>query len=221
MKRVLLVRGFGSPAVTKLVGALLIAASSPSAEQADTNKIIPLIVMDDVPLNDAIANLARQAGINIILDPQLTSQTRQSVSGRWQNTTAEQLLGALLKEHKMGMIENPTTAVARIVSTNKVIAPLPNQARENTNNIVPLISMQAVPLDVAINKLASQAQLQITLDPELWKSSSAIPTVSFRWENLTSKQALAALLDNHDLEIMEDPATVGKRIVLRKKKVEN
>ena len=33
--------------------------------------VIPLIVMDDVPLTDAIKNLARQAGLNYMLDPKV------------------------------------------------------------------------------------------------------------------------------------------------------
>ena len=37
----------------------------------DPNEVIPLIVMDDVGLNDAIKNLARQAGLNYMLDPKV------------------------------------------------------------------------------------------------------------------------------------------------------
>jgi len=56
--------------------ALLIAVSPAGmpalpGRAADTNFVIPLIVMEDVPLTDAIKNLARQAGINYILDPRV------------------------------------------------------------------------------------------------------------------------------------------------------
>ena len=45
------------------------AATTSSAAQPGT--VIPLIVMDDVPLIDAVRNLARQAGINYMLDPKI------------------------------------------------------------------------------------------------------------------------------------------------------
>ena len=50
------------------------APSEPAKEPqapASPDTIIPLIVMDDVPLTDAIKNLARQAGLNYMLDPKV------------------------------------------------------------------------------------------------------------------------------------------------------
>src|SRR5581483_2866024 len=63
--------------------------------------IIPLIVMDDVPLTDAIKNLARQANINYMLDPRISfgqpgpngqPVPQPNVSIRWENISAEQAL---------------------------------------------------------------------------------------------------------------------------------
>src|ERR1035437_7468287 len=50
--------------------------TAPPAPVADVGTpqagaIIPLIVMDEVPLTDAIKNLARQAGLNYMLDPKM------------------------------------------------------------------------------------------------------------------------------------------------------
>lgn len=90
---------------------------------ADTN-VIPLIVMEDVPLTDAIKNLARQAGINYILDPRV-SASGPTVSGRWENKTAEQLLGTMLQEHKLVMVGNTATSVARIASKDQGVKPPP------------------------------------------------------------------------------------------------
>jgi len=48
--------------------------------------VIPLIVMDDVPLTDAIKNLARQAGLNYILDPKVAfGQPRPLTGGLFPN----------------------------------------------------------------------------------------------------------------------------------------
>src|SRR5450759_2561938 len=82
------------------------AATPSSIAQPDA--IIPLIVMDDVPLTDAIRNLARQSGLNYMLDPKIAfgqvgpdgkATPQPSVSIRWENITAEQALAALLNNY--------------------------------------------------------------------------------------------------------------------------
>ena len=104
------------------------AAASTNApvatSQAPGAAIIPLIVMDDVPLTDAIKNLARQAGLNYMLDPKdpVLAEGRTngqpaaqpSVSIRWENITAEQALNALLANYSLQMQEDPKTKIARI-----------------------------------------------------------------------------------------------------------
>jgi type II secretory pathway component GspD/PulD (secretin) len=85
--------------------------------------VIPLIVMDDVPLTDAIKNLARQAGLNYMLDPKIgfgqpdaTGKVtpQPSVSIRWENITAEQALNALLNNYSLQLVEDPKTKIARV-----------------------------------------------------------------------------------------------------------
>jgi type II secretory pathway component GspD/PulD (secretin) len=165
-------------AAAVLVSAILIAAASAPAQPASTNKIIPVIVMDQVRLSDAIAALARNAGINYILDPRLSDST-QTVNGRWESTTAEKLLGAVAKDHGLKLIENPATSVTRIVSTNQVVSPVAvSHVGNATNDILPVISLDDVPLNEVIKKLAAQAHLQVTFDPALWKFGMMIPSVS-------------------------------------------
>jgi type II secretory pathway component GspD/PulD (secretin) len=85
--------------------------------------IIPLIVMDDVPLTDAIRNLARQASLNYMLDPKIgfgqlgpdgKVTAQPSVSIRWENITAEQALNALLGNYSLQLVEDPKSRIARI-----------------------------------------------------------------------------------------------------------
>ncbi len=210
----------GALTIVALCSVILLAPLPTSAQQAaTTNKLIPLIVMDDVPLEDAIRNLARVAGINYILDPRISS-SRPTISGRWENTTAEELLGKVLQKHKLTMVLNPATSVARIASSNQVIKPVPAiQAGTDTNTLIPVIVLDEAPLDMAIKKLAALANLNVSLDPGFLEPSSgkgAIPTVTFRWENLTARQALAALLDNYDLTMIEDPTTPNAQITIKK-----
>ncbi len=85
--------------------------------------VIPLIVMDDVPLTDAIRNLARQAKLNYMLDPKIGFGQpgpdgkiipQPTVSIRWENITAEQALAALLSNYGLQLIEDPKSKIARV-----------------------------------------------------------------------------------------------------------
>ncbi len=112
------------------------AASGTSAAEsapADPGAVIPLIVMDEVPLTDAIRNLARQARLNYMLDPKigfgqpgpdgkLTAQP--TVSIRWENITAQQALMALLANYNLDLSEDPKTHIARVTVKDPAAPPL-------------------------------------------------------------------------------------------------
>ena len=86
----------------------------------DANAVVPLLVIEDAPLPDAIKQLARSAGLNYMLDPKITAPTeagpRQQpmVSLRWENLTAEQALTAVLATYNLTMIEDPKSKIVRI-----------------------------------------------------------------------------------------------------------
>lgn len=103
------------------------ATTAPPAQPAPTpnpaSPVIPLIVMDEVPLIDAIKNLARQASINYMLDPRLNYGQpgpdgkiipQPSVSIRWENVTAEQALFALLNNYNLQLTSDNKTGIARV-----------------------------------------------------------------------------------------------------------
>ncbi|MCS7089256.1 MAG: secretin N-terminal domain-containing protein [Verrucomicrobiota bacterium] len=99
-------------------GADAAAPAKPSG-----NLIIPLILMDDLPLTDAIRNLARQAGINYLMDPKVGFGAPgpdgrvvpvPNVSLRWENVTAQQALEALLNNYDLQLVQDPKTGIARI-----------------------------------------------------------------------------------------------------------
>ncbi len=110
------------PAAAPVAAPVAAPAAAPAATST-TGAVIPLIVMDDVPLTDAIKNLARQAGLNYIMDPAISFGQigpdgkpipQPSVSIRWENVTAEQALNALLNTYKLQLVEEPKTKIARI-----------------------------------------------------------------------------------------------------------
>jgi hypothetical protein len=199
-----------------------------------TKEIIPTIRMDNVPLDDAIRNLARQAGINYILDPRLSGGSvgpdgkfvqEPSVTGVWTNVTAEEALDTLLKQHSLAMVSSPATTIARIALTNEPVKPVPaSQVAGDTNHVIPLIVMDDVPLADAISNLARQAQLKVTFDTgvetafaDSFRRPMSDSQISVRWTNVTARQALAALLDDFDLlMVQDDPSASAVTITTRK-----
>jgi type II secretory pathway component GspD/PulD (secretin) len=131
-----------SPAVEVEVEpvASIPAATEPGAEAAsatDADAVIPLIVMDEVPLTDAIKNLARQANLNYMLDPKITfgqpgpdgrAAQQPLISIRWETVTAHQALAALLNNYNLQIVEDPKTHIARI-TTKDPAAPEPLETR--------------------------------------------------------------------------------------------
>jgi type II secretory pathway component GspD/PulD (secretin) len=98
-------------------------SATPAATPTQPGAIIPIIIMDDVPLTDAIKNLARQAGLNYMLDPKIAYGqvgadgkiiAQPSVSVRWENVTAEQALYALLNNYSLQLVEDPKSHISRV-----------------------------------------------------------------------------------------------------------
>ena len=86
--------------------AVLVSAATSAAPPAK-DEVIPLIEMENVPLSDAIRQLARQAHLNVLLDPRLSEPpfTRLTVSIRWQEVTARDALVALLDNYGLVLVE--------------------------------------------------------------------------------------------------------------------
>jgi type II secretory pathway component GspD/PulD (secretin) len=115
--------GSATNAVTATTAAAA-TTNAPAAEQPTGSAIIPLIVIDDTPLLDAIRNLARQAGINLMIDPRVAygqvdpatgkPTAQPTVSIRWENITADQALHALLNNYGLQAVEEPKVKITRI-----------------------------------------------------------------------------------------------------------
>jgi len=116
-----------SGATTSAIAAPAGEAATPAAASATKSgraaEVIPLIVMDDLPLTDAIRNLARQAGINYLIDPKVAYGApgpdgkmvpMPTVSIRWENVTAQQALEALLNNYDLQLVQDPKTGIGRI-----------------------------------------------------------------------------------------------------------
>jgi type II secretory pathway component GspD/PulD (secretin) len=85
-----------------------------------------------------------------------------------------------------------------------------------------LIQFQDVPITTAIENLARQAGINYLIDPKIGYGQpdqngqiKAEPTLSIRWENVTAEQALVALLDNYNLQLVSDRKTQIARITAK------
>jgi type IV pilus assembly protein PilQ len=104
---------------------------APATAQAE---VVPLIVIDEAPLIEAVKTLARQANINFILDPRLTNPdpgpdgkvpVPPNVTIRFENVTAEDALVSVLDTYGLTMVRDPRTKVARItIKDPDALAPL-------------------------------------------------------------------------------------------------
>ncbi len=118
-------------------GASTNEAASAASPQPSAPASIPLIQFQDVPITTAIENLARQAGINYLIDPKVgygqPDQNGQikpepTLSIRWENVTAEQALMALLDNYGLQITTEHKTQIARI-TTKDPTAPVPLSTR--------------------------------------------------------------------------------------------
>ena len=175
---------------------------------------IPLIQFQDVPLTTAIENLARQAGINYLLDPKIGfGQPDQSgqvkaeptLSIRWENVTAEQALRALLDNYGLQLAQDPKTHIARITTKDPTAAP-PLVTRviqlkyAGVSNMT--VSVQSVFTDKRSRVLPDSRTSQLVVvatDPE----QTAVDTLVAQLDTPTRQVLIEAKL----VEISSNPST--------------
>jgi len=93
---------------------------------------IPLIQFSDVAITTAIENLARQAGINYMLDPKIgygqpdqngQIKAEPQLSIRWENITAQSALLALLDNYGLQLIVDKKTGIDRVAPKDPLAPP--------------------------------------------------------------------------------------------------
>jgi type II secretory pathway component GspD/PulD (secretin) len=205
-----------APAATNLP---VVMTGEPSAAP-DTNAptipvaSIPLIQFQDVPLTTAIENLARQAGINYLLDPKIgfgqpdangQVKAEPTLSIRWENVTAEQALRALLDNYGLQLIEDKNNHIARI-TTKDPSAPPPLATRviqlkySSVSNMT--AAVQSVFTDKRSKVLADTRTSQMVVvatDQE----QSAVDTLVAQLDTPTRQVLIEAKL----VEISSNPST--------------
>ena len=185
------------------------AATNPPAVSS-----IPLIQFQDVPITTAIENLARQAGINYLLDPKIgygqpdangQIKPEPTLSIRWENITAEHALLALLDNYGLQLVEDTRTHIARITIKDPS-APPPLTTRvvqlkySSTSNMVD--SIQAALTDKRSRVLPDNRTSQLVVvatDPE----QAAVDTLIGQLDKPTRQ----VLIETKLVEISSNPST--------------
>jgi type II secretory pathway component GspD/PulD (secretin) len=201
-------------------------ANTPASDSTDTNGAadmtaavpvvasIPLIQFQDVPITTAIENLARQAGINYLLDPKIgygqpdangQIKTEPTLSIRWENITAEHALEALLDNYGLQLVQDSNTKIYRI-TTKDPTAPPPLVTRviqlkyASTSNMVD--SVQGSLTDRRSRVIADNRTSQLVVvatDPE----QAAVDTLI----NQLDKPTRQVLIETRLVEISSNPTS--------------
>ena len=160
-----------------------VAPAAPAAaamSSTNRNQLLPLIKFDDVPITTAIENLAREAEINYIVEPNLFPSADSNgnlmeepfITLRLKNINAKDALDQILNDHELAMVEDTITSVARIVRRDESVYVLDasllseetNQLASSAKLTIPMIQFQDVPLDVALENLLKQASISYEID---------------------------------------------------------
>jgi len=95
---------------------------TPAIAEASSDEILPLVQFEGAPLVDVIKTLARQAGLNVIFDPQVLAAADgpegraiyPPVSIRLENVTAQNVLEAVLNNNNLSLQRDPRTRISRV-----------------------------------------------------------------------------------------------------------
>jgi hypothetical protein len=82
--------------------------------------------------------------------------------------------------------------------------------------IMPLITIEDAPLADAIHTLARQGEISYTISRQVLSSNLMDTSVTIRFENVTARHALAAVLDNYGLAIVQNGTNKPLQIIAKK-----
>lgn len=196
--------------------------AGPAAITADADAPVPHVVFDDVPLLDAIQQLAREAKVSFQADPGLFDPTNgppPNVSLRWETVTYRGALDTVLQNYGLALVRMEGTPVLRLTRTlppsqewpfevcDIATMPLPASADERLSTV----TVDNAPGMDAIKIVARQAALNYLIDPSL---SSALSTnYLLRLTNVTLRAALKRILADNGVALMGDKTTSIYRII--------
>ncbi|MBL9169276.1 MAG: hypothetical protein JNN07_16165 [Verrucomicrobiales bacterium] len=203
-----------APEATKEAPATAPGAPTETPAGPDGTEVVPLIVIDDVPLTDAIRNLARQSGLNFQFDPRVTAPTvgpdgkplpLPSVSFRWENVSAHDALVALLDNYNLVLLKDPQSRISKItVKDPKAEEPLVSRIVQlkyaDPTNLVTLLKPNLTARSQVLSDIRT-AQLIVSTTAREWETVSNIVTKL----DTPTKQVL---IESRMLETAKNPTSI-------------
>lgn len=201
------------------VGLLSVVSPHPASNQP-----IPILEFNHTPLRDAVALMARQAGMKIKFDPALLNEKMPEVVGDWRHVRAGQVLCALLDNYGWQMTEDavsggfrvsaaPACAVNPYCKTANILKTEPADETE-TDPVMLQVKFGHAPLSHVIQALAIQADLNIQFDPRVANKLNSL-TAKACWRNITCRRALQEVLDQYGLQAVAVPGNPIYRITTK------
>ncbi len=185
------------------------AAPAPAPAAGGAAETVPLIVIDDVPLTDAIRNLARQSSLNFQFDPRVTTTgpatNQPNVSIRFENVTAQEALQAVLDNYNLVLVQDPKSKIARItIKDPKAEDPLFSQTIQlkysDPTNLVTLVKSTLSPRSSVMGDPRTSQLLVTTTEKEM----NAVVVLIAKLDTPTKQVLIEARL----LETAHNPSTV-------------
>jgi len=194
------------PAGTNAAPADKPAGGAPAdAPAAKPDEPVPLIVIDDVPLTDAIRNLARQAGLNFQFDPRISASNQPNVSIRFENVSATEALNAVLDNYNYTLVKDSKSKIARItIKDPKAEEPLVSKIVQlryaDASNLVAVVKSTLTPRSSVLADPRTAKLIVTTTDKEMDKAVELI--------NLLDSPTKQVLIEARLLETSRNPTTV-------------
>ena len=166
---------------------------------------VPLIVIDDVPLTDAIRNLARQSNLNFQFDPKIAASNQPNVSIRFENVSASEALNAVLENNNLAIVRDTKSKIARItVKDPKAEEPLISKIVQlkysDPSNLVSIVKQTLSTRSAVIGDPRTANLIISTTEKEMEAAISLITKL-----DLPTKQVL---IEARLLETSHSPSSV-------------
>ena len=192
--------------------------------EADVTRL-PLVEMKDVPLSEGIKRLAKQANIKFSYDSHLkdwwaiTDDVGRRIhepllNFHWTNISARDAFCRVLRDNDLVITQNQLTGDSQITMIDGDAMSNDLGIYANSSNTIPLIEFEDVPITVALENLARQANMNFLFDPyvaygKLNRYGQVItePTITFRRTNITAELAFNSICHHHHFTIVNDTNT--------------
>ncbi|MCL4177788.1 MAG: hypothetical protein KJ072_08575 [Verrucomicrobia bacterium] len=181
--------------------------------EAASDEVLPLVQFEEAPLVDVIRTLSRQAGLNVIFDPQVLAAaeapegkaTYPPVSIRLENVTAQNVLEAVLNNNNLRLERDPKTKISRVTIKDPAAAePLTLKVYQlkysNPSNLVSVIRPTMTSRSQAIPDARTSQLIVLATEKEMIEIDGLIEKL-----DTVTKQVL---IEARILETSKNPSTI-------------